>query len=335
MNRGGLLGPDGRPAIGKRRLWLPRDLGLMVESWLDNGATLGDTPRAQGTTPPVLNLSASPGGSLTSTVFPYVQIDGAGARGAATFKVSYDDGATFPHTGIQTAATNTLPGVGAHITANWAAGTYATNNIYEPLAAQVADVTGKGLHAAEATAANRMILRAVGFNGRPCLDSGVASTLGLQTAAFSLGVGFLFIVMQGSASTQQVMLHGPDTSSHTSIWGTTNNSVQATRAAVSSAKNVSVGWLQDGARKTVCLGFDGTHASLKVWVNGAAVSLTDTALISNPGTVAVSGALQIGYRQTKTNGLRGKVAGWVCGARYPTDADVAMLHAYAVKRFPL
>lgn len=337
MGRGQILDHMGRPTWQKHRQWLPRDLGcILVESWLDNGATIGDTPRSQGTTPPVLTLSASPGGSLTSTVFPYVQVDGAGARGTATFKVSYDDGATFPHTGIQTAATNTLPGIGAHITANWAAGTYATNNIYEPLAAQVVDVSGKSNHGSEATAANRFILRAVGFNGKPCLDSGAASTLGLQTPTISIGVGFYFIVVQGNASTQYVLLHGADNApSHSYIWGSTGNSLQNIRSNVLSAKNVSANWIRDGVRKTVCMAFNGTHASNLGYVDGVQVSTTDTAATNDPGVGVVTSPLYIGYSQNKTIGIRGKIAGYLAGNRAPSAFDVARLHAYAARRYPL
>jgi hypothetical protein len=336
MNRGGLLGPDGRPAIGKRRIWMPRDLGLVVESWCDDGLTLGDTPRASGTTPPVLTLSASPGGSLTGKVFPYIQIDGAGTRGTATFKVSYDDGATFPHTGIVTAATNVLPGIGAHITANWAAGTYATNNIYEPLcAAGPPDVSGHGAVAVQATAANQLPARMVAFNGKPCLDwgLGVAGRV-MATPNVSVGAFFWFAVLRGDASSGHPLLHNVDAGANGAYIFRTAPGSRVERNGSGSTKSATGAWTADGVRKTIAGSYDGTHAGHLLWVNGVQVATTDH-VIANPGTATATGPLRLGGQQAGNFNFRGLLAGWVMGTRPPTAVEMLRLHNYAIRRFPL
>lgn len=314
-----------------QRVWTPHQLdGLIAMSFADDGVTLHDTPRSQGTTPPVLTLSASPGGSLTSTVFPYVQIDGAGTRGTATFKVSYDDGATFPHTGIQTAATNTLPGIGAHITANWAAGTYATNNIYQPLATQLGDLTGNGRNAVQATAAACAIARAVGFNGKPCLDFGSGTTFGYAISNITLGPYTLFAIVRGDASSEYLAVHITDASTNGSYtYCQLANASSIARGSVVSQRRVNATWLADGTRRSVGISFDGTHAGHVIYRNGVAEVPVDGPATSDPGTGTVNGTLHIGRSQAGGNGFRGRIAGWAIFNRSCTATEHSFLHNYA------
>lgn len=302
---------------------------LIAESWIEDGATLGDTPRSQGTTPPVLTYSASVGGSLTGNVFPYVQIDGAGARGTATFKVSYDDGATFPHTGILTAATNTLPGIGAHITANWAVGTYATNNIYQPLCAAVADATGLGNNAVQATASRMPILRMVAFNGKRCLDYGTGTTFALEIANVTLpGDWSYFSILQGNASSGYIATHVTDGSSY--VFSRNNAAGSVIRVAGASQWNVTstANWCADGVRRTMAMTSDGTHAGHALWRNGVAEALTNLSA-GNPGTATANGTFFIGNRQLFDSSFRGLKAGWVIGSRCWSAQENLFLHNYA------
>lgn len=337
--RGQILDHTGRPSGQKRRAWLPRDLGGNVcESWADQGVTLGTIPRSQGTSPPVLTFS----GTLTGTAFPYVQIDstaGGTALGQATYKVSYDDGATFPHTGIVTSGTPTaLPSVGSAILASFAAGPFNTNNIYQPLVAQASDLSGQSTHGTEATAANRMIARAVAFNGRPAFDCGTAGTFGLTTPSVSLGAYSVFILLRGDAGSTWTFVHNAianGVGSEIFDRSTFNVSlVPPAGVGSKSAKNITTTWLSDGVRRSVAVTFNGTHATHLAYRN-AVLDTTADATAHDPGTATRSGALYFGYPPAKSSGHQGLIAGWVVGNRAWTAAEVARLHAYAIRRFPL
>ena len=78
---------------------------------------------ATGTTPPTVTLTGSPASGYSFNI----QITTGGSVGTAVFKWSSNGGLTFT-TGVATAATVLLGITG--VTANFAAGTYATDNVY-------------------------------------------------------------------------------------------------------------------------------------------------------------------------------------------------------------
>lgn len=84
-----------------------------------------DETLTTGSTPPAASFSGTP--ALT-TYFFRVAITTGGARGAALFKWSIDDGVTWVALGVTTAATVALGATG--ITVTFPVGTYATNNVY-------------------------------------------------------------------------------------------------------------------------------------------------------------------------------------------------------------
>src|SRR5258708_19444783 len=92
----------------------------------DLGVTLGGTPRASGTIPPAVTLT----GTLTGVPDLYLKIDGAGARGTATFRWSLDDGATFVATSVLTAATVTLRGAPPPLIVPFPLGPDLTHNLH-------------------------------------------------------------------------------------------------------------------------------------------------------------------------------------------------------------
>src|SRR5258708_18034961 len=92
----------------------------------DLGVTLGGTPRASGTIPPAVTLT----GTLTGVPDLYLKIDGAGARGTATFRWSLDDGATFVATSVLTAATVTLSGAAPAVIVNFPLGADLTLHLH-------------------------------------------------------------------------------------------------------------------------------------------------------------------------------------------------------------
>ncbi len=316
------------------RIWQPAYLGNVVaESWADEGVTQHTVPRGQGTTPPVLTYSGA--GLVGGRVVPYIQCDGAGALGVWTYKVSYDDGATFPHTGVLSSGSATpLPGVGSAISVAAAAGNAATNNIWESLAAKVNDRNGTN-HATQAEAANMPIVRAKGFNGRPALDWGSSGSAGkkLDLPSISLGAFSLFLVLRGDASSGHPLVHNVDAGANGMYMYGTHPCDRIERGGVVTAKDASP-WLQDGVRKTACITYNGTHASNLFYVNGAAVSTLDVAT-GDPGTAAAVGAVYIGAQQAGISPFRGVFAGWIIANRAFSASEVAALHRYAAVRFPL
>ncbi len=120
-----------------------------------------------GTTPPDVTLS----GTANALYDPYIAIDTTGgSRGTAKFKWSVDGGVNFVQTLQLTAASFVLGGTG--LTANFAAGTYATDNAYFGKVVQINDLTGLGNHyentlAGDGTALPKVSL--VGLLGRPAL----------------------------------------------------------------------------------------------------------------------------------------------------------------------
>jgi hypothetical protein len=80
-----------------------------------------------GTTPPAVTFTGVPNGVYQIEI----DVTTAGAVGAAVFKYSLDDGVTFA-TGVVTASAVLLGTSG--VTAHFAAGTYATDNVYRSLA---------------------------------------------------------------------------------------------------------------------------------------------------------------------------------------------------------
>lgn len=334
----GRIAASGRVAASGRFLrqgWTPSLLGnIVAESWLDGGVTMGGTPRSQGTSPPILTYT----GTLTDGVWPYVQIDsvaGGTGLGQATFKVSYDDGATFPHTGILTDASVAMPGVGSAITANWPAGPYNVNNIYQPLCSQVNDVNGIN-HSSESIAANQPILRSVAFNGKQTLDFGVGTTFGLSTPSVTIGLFSVFIIGRGDALNGYGFVTGTDVAANGGyLLGGNNRSSYISRSSVASSRVVSATWMRTSQRLSFCQTFDGTHGGHRLYQNGVDVSAGSGPETSNPGTGTFSASLRIGYPQTKTSSWRGLISGWIVFSRALTSVEVEKLQQYAVVRFPL
>lgn len=300
---------------------------LLVESWLDRGVTLGTVPRAQGTSPPVLTY----GGVRTGGVFPYIQCDGAGALGVWTYKVSYNDGASFPYTGILSSGTPTaLPGPGGAITVSAAAGDASTDNIWQPIAAQVDDISGNANHASESTAANRPLLRAAAFNGKPALDFGVGTTFGLTTPNVSYGPHTILIALRGDASSGYACTHGTvGGASYDYIFCQNTAGSLIFRSGLGTGRNVSATWLSDGARRTVVRSFNGTVATHLLYRNGVADTTSSSVVNNDPGTDALSGPFRIGYDHAKAGSFRGLICGWAVLNRACTAAEAAFLHTYA------
>ena len=86
-----------------------------------------------------------------------------------------------------------------------------------------------------------------------------------------------------------------DRGGNESLLSTTNPTVTVSRGGVVSAKNLAAGWGNDGAVRITTHQFAGTHASHKLWINGAPQSLTDFAA-NDPGAATYAAAISVGGR---------------------------------------
>lgn len=167
------------------RLWFnPAHVsGLTAWYKASTGVTLGGTPLATGTTPPVVTIAATDGAQPTASALR-IEITTGGARGTALFKWSVNDGTTFEATGVATAATVVL--ASANITVSFPVGTYATDNVYRATVSQWNDRTGNALNLTQATAANQPVRSPSdsNMNGRPTLQfDGTDDRIGAASAA--------------------------------------------------------------------------------------------------------------------------------------------------------
>lgn len=165
----GSFAARGEAAGGYTPLNLPGFTSL--RSWVTaqrtNSLSFNSAMQSSGTTPPSVTLS----GTATGLYDPYVHIDTVGgSRGTANFKWSIDGGATFVETGKLTAATYALGTTG--LTANFAAGTYNTDNAYVGKIVQWNDICGQGNHfenTLNSTGVGQPKVSLTGLNGKPAL----------------------------------------------------------------------------------------------------------------------------------------------------------------------
>jgi len=144
--------------------------GLFAWYRASQGATLGSTPLATGTAPPVVTI-ATTDGALPVASGLRIEITTTGARGTADFRWSVNDGATFEASAVLTAATVTLGP--ANITVTFPVGTYTNDNVYRATCSQWNDMSPNALNLSQATAANQPVRnpKNTSANGRPTIDT--------------------------------------------------------------------------------------------------------------------------------------------------------------------
>jgi hypothetical protein len=104
----------------------PVYVGVVHQTYQTSASYINGIGRitAAGTTPPTVTFTGTP----TSAGQLLIAVTTGGALGTARFKWSNNNGLSYQATGVLTAAGVVLGTTG--ITANFASGTYATNNIY-------------------------------------------------------------------------------------------------------------------------------------------------------------------------------------------------------------
>lgn len=144
-------------------LWLRSDLGV---------TTVVGPVVATGTTPPTVTLSGTPSTTQTSAA-PYVELDCTtlGVLGVSQFTVKVNG--TVTATNVFSASSGVvLPGSG--LTAGWAAGASATNDVYTSniVTSAWADQSGQANNATQAFSVNQLTyVTGGGANGHPYLQS--------------------------------------------------------------------------------------------------------------------------------------------------------------------
>jgi lysophospholipase L1-like esterase len=176
------------------------NLSLLLESDVGITGVMG-TVVATGTTPPTVTLTGSPVGA------PLIEADiqSAGALGTAKFQWKLNG--VIQQAGLVTAATVLLGTTG--LTVNFAAGTYAADNVYKstPTVSAWADQSGRGNNAAQATQAKQLTFNATGGpGGYPYLSNPVGLGTILMTGSFATSVTTctIFVVSAYVAAVSQV-----------------------------------------------------------------------------------------------------------------------------------
>lgn len=132
--------------------------------------TLGGTPYATGTAPPVMTLTGTllfGAGAAPGIRVEINSVSGGTARGQAFFRVSYDSGATWALAGAGgqlTAATVALDGAASGVTLNFPVGTYGTDQVWEGTVTRFRSTEGNSYTFDQATASAMPILRKAAVN---------------------------------------------------------------------------------------------------------------------------------------------------------------------------
>lgn len=158
------------------------------------------------------------------------------------------------------------------------------------------DISGKNLHASQATSANRPIYRTTGINSIASIDfvPGGAGNDYMATPNTTWGAFTQFVVFKLSGTAGMILERGSGAAGDY-IYGTTGNTTKVARTDTS-AKELTSNWSTDDAAKLVSKVFNGTHASHKLWINTVEQSLTGSG--SDPGTGDYTNTLNIGGRTT-------------------------------------
>lgn len=167
-----------------------------VDLQADTGITIDGTPVAAGTAPPAVTWS----GALTAAAnyVPFLQCDGAGVRAVATFKVSWDGGATFPLTGqaISSGSLALTTPLGNTLTVSFPSASYLTDNTYTAVCSTWVDQSGNGLDFSNSTAGSQPRIIYQALNGHLGIKfDGTDDFLRATTVAVAPGTSPAFLWM--------------------------------------------------------------------------------------------------------------------------------------------
>jgi hypothetical protein len=194
-----------------------------------------------------------------------------------------------------------------------------------------ADKSGNGVNASQGTGGNQPAYNAssANFNGRGSIAC--AASKWLTTGSLTMGPFTVVVVGLYSGSAGYMYTFNAN---NQYLFGTINNSVNVTRSAVSSGKNLSSNWSTGSATpRTIIQRFNGTHASHGLRINGVNQTLSDGVGTSDPGSSTATGTMFINASASGTSASTGELGEILVYNRSLSDAECLQIETWQRSRF--
>ena len=321
-----VAGRGGASWQGYSPQWAP-SLTFWVRS--DLGITSGVGPvTATGTSPPTVTLSGAPTASQLAAATPYVEIDCTtlGALGTSKFTVKVNGSVTA--TNVASAASGVVL-TGSGLTAGWAVGASAVNDVYTAniVLTTWSDQSGNSNSPTQGTASHRPIY-VVPTTGPASLVFAAASSQDLVSSVSAVGATGWTIAQEASYATacQSAACYG-------AAFGTSTNG-NAFKVNTAPFRDLTARGVvdrNDGAPTASVESWIGTNdaTTTKLFVNGLAVTLTN----STTNAVSSGAAVTIGADETGATFLTGSMYEAAAWSRVLDVADSYRLSRYQANLF--
>lgn len=232
-------------------------------------STMGSTPTATGTTPPVVTFS----GTLTTPFGIRIEIQTTGVLGASTFRVSLNNGTSYVASSVATVATYVIPGTA--VTVNFPAGTYTNDNVYVATVATGRDLSPTTKNVTQASAAAQPTFRSANtsFNNNPSWDwPNADNLLFLDTATFTAitpPMTYVFVLASSDSASGsfRVVIDSPSGNRHNAQIRQPGVGATAFAFTWRSSTSVTIPIPGPGNPIIIMVSIDGTGVTT-FWVNG-------------------------------------------------------------------
>lgn len=154
----------------------------------------------------------------------------------------------------------------------------------------------------------------------------------LATAANrTIGAHTYALVLNSSGTAGFMMHHNVAAASY--LYESTSNSINASRGANISGKNLSSNWGVNANFRTVMKTFDGTHAGHKLRINGVNQTLTNGSGTADPGTGTSAAAIGVMASAAGLTKVTGSLASAMALSTALSDTDAVRIESYYRKLF--
>jgi hypothetical protein len=283
--------------------------------------TIGGTPLARGTTPPVVTWATN----LSRTDVPFIACDTAGTVSTARFRWSLDGGATWQATGQTAAATVTAMTAAAAPIPTFPTGNYSTTNTYSSTVATFPDGAATPHDATNATAAQQPELLYGMFPGVRGVRGAGAQTLitTLSLPAPATTNSYIWCVIRQDAWSSNKNLFG------SSVVESTTSVIQFTGSPyLVPGVSGPAGLCPLGLFFLVQFLFTGVNANDYTIVGAAK---TTGGIVT---TAAMTGGVQLlGRAGGATASAAITLCEWAIFNRAPTSGELASLKSYAQAKY--
>ena len=206
--------------------WIP---SVVMWERADLGVTTVVGPVAMtGTTPPTITLSGTPSTTQTAPGTAYLELDCTtlGILGTSLFTVKVNGATTA--TNVASASSGVVL-TGSGLTAGWAAGASAVNDVYtwNLVSSAWADSSGQGNSLSQTNSSQQLTIASVCIHGRPCLSGNSAAP------SFFLTTTNATVILSGAKSAERFLIAvnatDPPSGGSTmnveglNLWGTSGN----------------------------------------------------------------------------------------------------------------